>query len=184
MVSVLVAAIALTPVGVTTTSVTGKLAGQPVKFDHASIKRLGQAKAKQGGKVVDRADQYILSLAVGNDFMPDQHVEVWFQVEPGQAITNRTLSFKPFAFGSDGWRQQLYGNREGTKVPRGITTVFAFDNRERVGFTASHQDKFAATLKFGSSSKGRVSGTVTVSLPDKATTSVSGSFDAALTASP
>jgi hypothetical protein len=184
MVSVLVAAIALTPTGISGTSVTGKLAGYPVRFDNSTLKRLGQAKASQGGKVMDRADQYILSLAVGNDFMPDQHLEVWFQVNPGQSVSNRSFSFKPFAFGSDGWHDQLYGNREGTKVPRGITTVFAFDNRKGVEFTASHQDKFGATLKFGKLANGRVSGTVSVSLPDKTTTKIAGSFEAVLTTLP
>ncbi|MEQ1822034.1 MAG: hypothetical protein ABL949_05975 [Fimbriimonadaceae bacterium] len=184
MVSVLVAAIALSPVSVSGTLVTGKLAGQPVRFDHSTLKKLGQAKASQGGKVMDRADQYILSLAVGNDFMPDQHLEVWFQIEPGQSVSNRSFVFKPFPFGSDEWRDQLYGKREGTAVPRGITTVFAFDNRKGVDFTASHQDKFTATLKFGKAVKGKISGTVSVSLPDKATTKIAGSFEAAITALP
>lgn len=162
-------------------SIQGKLGGSPVTLRHATVKIMGFASVSDHGKVKDRARQYSLELAETDEFMCDRSLSIWFQINPGESIANRTFEFKPFEFGTPGWRAQQYGGRTGSIVPRGITTVFASDRTRGNSYSVSEIEKFSSTIKFSKPQNGWVAGTVKVALPGKPVTALSGEFRAKIT---
>lgn len=159
---------------------TGALHGRPFTPKVVNLKKMGLNSASQNGKVGDRAQAYILDFAINDEFMPSHEISVWFSTNPREKLAGKTIVMKPYAFGTDEFRQQSYGNRTGTLVPRGVTAIFTTSPLK----SDSHSEKFAIRLSFGKQVGSTITGKVTLSLPDKQKSHLSGTFTATIKTTP
>lgn len=157
---------------------SGKLYGKPFTARVATLKNMGFNHAKQNGKVQDRAQAYILDLSSDAEFFPAQEFSIWFSTNPGEKLSGKTLVMKPYAFGTDEFRQQAYGNRSGTLVPRGITAIFT--TTDKPSNSDSFSDNMSVRLTFGKQTGTTISGKVSLSLPDQSKSYLTGTFTATI----
>jgi hypothetical protein len=160
--------------------VTGKLLGSPFTVVAVSVKKsAGLNSVSEKGFVKDKAQNWTIAFAADKGFIPDRELQVWLNTDAGQSLDGKTFTMKPYAFGTPEARKQSYGNHTGSRVPRGITSIFATVRQSGKGFKNEiFSDKFSVRLSFGRTSGNMLPGKIYVSLPDKTKSYLLGSFNA------
>jgi hypothetical protein len=157
----------------------GSIAGTPFTPDRVELRSLGMNTAGDGKRVMDRAQAYTLTLRQGKKFFADKEFQVFFATEPGQKLDGLVLTFRPFAFGTKGFRDQQYPPGKAYAVGRGITGVHRWLRPPgSSGQTEMFLDRFSARIEFGKRSGKRLPGKVYLCLPDSHKSFVVGSFTA------
>lgn len=159
---------------------SGTLAGQRFTARAVELRDLGTNHVKVDGKVVDRAQAYILAFKGADEFMPDEAIEVWFSTDVGKKLEGSKIVCKSVKFGTDPYRAQHYKPTGGGSVARGVTGVFW----NRPGVSDHVSDEIAATLQFGAKKGGWIAGSIDLQLPAKAKTRLRGSFKAKIGTKP
>ena len=157
---------------------SGMLHGKPFAPRFVTLKKLGFNTAGQSGRVEDRAQAYILEFASDDDLFPSLELSVWFSTNPGENLVGKSMNMKPFAFGTPEYRKQLYGNRTGALVPRGVTAIFTSSAKPSV--SEQYSDRFSLQLTFTKRTGRSIQGKVNLTLPDKAKSRLMGNFTAAI----
>ncbi len=157
--------------GAKSAGVPGRLLGKPFTPDVFSIKALDGNSVKVDGRVVDTAKTWILSLQVGDDFIPDRQIQVWISLDSTKSLNGYSVAWKPTKFGTQAHTDQLYGAANRTAaVGRGITTVFLNDFKKHT----SHSELIDCKLAFGVLKRGKIPFKIDLRLPDG--TSVKGAY--------
>lgn len=157
---------------------TGSLHGKPFTPKVANLKKLGFNTVGQEGRIQDRAQAYILELASDDDVFPALELSVWFSTNPGEKLVGKSMAMKPYAFGTDEFRKQSYGNRTGSMVPRGVTAIFTSSTKPAV--SDQHSDRYSIQLSFTKQSGKLIWGKIYLALPDKSKSHLAGTFQATL----
>ncbi|MBC8065151.1 MAG: hypothetical protein H7Y17_10000 [Chlorobia bacterium] len=162
-----------------TTPAKGILLGQSFMPVVVKLKKSGVNSVSESGKVKDRAQNWILTFAGDASFIPDQDLQIWINTDLGTSISDRTFVMKPYAFGTDEARKQSYGSHQGSRVPRGVTSIFATVKPAGKQFVNEiFSDKFSLRLVFGKPSGGMIPGKIYATLPDKHKSFLAGTFRA------
>jgi hypothetical protein len=161
----------------------GTLAGSGFQPDNVKLsKHQSLDSVSVGGKTVDTAQGYSLTFAVGKDFIPDNELAVRFNMDKGTMPFGKTISCKPFSFGTAEYRGQHYRSTGSGSVARGVTGVFVTCSKPAKGLDRHHiaMDEIEATIVFAKKSGNSVSGTIELRLSDPLKTKLSGPFTAVL----
>ena len=150
---------------------TGLLLGKPFTPNPFPIKVMPQATASIGGKITDRAQGYILNMQVGDDFIPETSIEIWWNAEVGKPLAGSAINWKPTAFGTEAHSKQAFPIKgKPATVGRGITSVFLASGRKHDSFS----DRIECQLSFGEKKGTRIPVCVNLVLPNA--TRLSGQF--------
>ncbi len=161
-------------------SVTGTILGEPFGAPFARLKKMQPAEAKLSGKVTDRAQSYEIAFHVENEFVPDNEISIWFNLEVNQPIEGLNLNWKATKFGTEEHRLQSFPVKRPASVGRGITTVFVRREVRGKSKMESYSDQISATIKLGNIKNGRIPGKIVLRLPGR-DGAIQGSFLAQVT---
>lgn len=142
---------------------SGLLFGKPFQPNHFTIKVMPPATASLGGKITDRAQGYILNMQVGNDFIPEHNIEIWWNGEMGRGLDSVVIDWQPTQFGSEAHSKQSFPIKgKPATVGRGITGVFLASGKKHEAFS----DRIRCYLAFGSRKGDKIPVSVSVALPN------------------
>lgn len=161
-------------------TVTGTILGEPFGAPFARLKKMQTAEAKISGKVTDRAQSYEIAFYVENEFVPDNEISIWFNLEMNQPIEGLNLNWRATKFGTPEHSLQSFPVKKPASVGRGITTIFVRREVRGKSKMESYSDQISATIKLGNIKNGRIPGKVVLRLPGR-DGAIQGSFLAQVT---
>lgn len=165
------------------TMASGAISGAEFAPTQAKLQKFKDDATASVGNFTDRANVYWLTFQRGDDFMPEEELQVMIQLRPGTKISGFKLNNYPVKMGTDAYRAQHYPKKnQPASVGLGIIGVHARTPNPARGFKDFQMwhDQIDAQIHFGSIQKGFITGTIDLRLPTKYRTWLQGNFKARL----
>lgn len=167
--------------GIGGATVSGHLVNRPFKPTQVWLKKLGpNTVSDQSGRVVDKADGYILEFRTGEDFFANETLEVWFSLNSNAKVVPLNLKSASVKFGTDAYRRQHYKRDGSSCVARGVTSVsYGYrKNGESMPDLEMVMDEIGCQLSLKAGPGGSYSGSIDLRLPRHPKVWIKGSFTA------